>query len=75
MSAVNEGLYGAILVPFGALTAGFDVYAWVGGFAVDQGVESVICNFNIYVETFELIAGGYIMRELQDRGIIEGLFE
>ena len=50
MSAVNEGLYGAILVPFGALTAGVDVYAWVGGFAVDRGVESVICNFNIYVD-------------------------
>ena len=75
MSAVNEGLYGVILVPFGALTSGVDVYAWVGGFAVDGGVESVICNFNIYVEKVEFIAGGYFMRELQDRGIIEGLFE
>ena len=57
MSAVNEGLYGAILVSFGALTAGVDVYAWIGGFTVDRGVESVICNFNIYVEKVELIAG------------------
>ena len=50
MSVVNEGLCGAILVPFGALTAGVDVYAWIGGFAVDRGVESVICNFNIYFQ-------------------------
>ena len=42
MSAVDEGLYGAILVLFGALTAGVDVYAWIGGFAVDRGVESII---------------------------------
>ena len=64
MSAVNEGLYGAILVPSGPLTAGAHVYAWVGGFAVDRGVESVICNFNICVEKVEFIVGGYFMREL-----------
>ena len=68
MSVVDEGLYGAILVPFGALTAGVDVYAWIGGFAVDRGVESIICNFNIYVENVEFIAGGYFMRELEDQG-------
>ena len=56
--------YGAILVPSGALTAGIDVYAWVGGFAVDRGVESVICNLNIYVEKVEFIVGGYFIREL-----------
>ena len=65
MSAVNEGLYGAILVPFGALTAGVDVMpGLVHGFAVDRGVESAICNYNIYVETVEFIVGGYFMREL-----------
>ena len=73
MSAVDEGL--SILVPFGAPTAGVDVYAWVGGFAVDRGVESVICNFNIYVEKIEFIAGVYFMLELLDQGIIVGLFE
>ena len=51
--AVNEGLYGAILVPFGVLTAGVDVYAYVGGFVVDRDVESVICNFNIYVHIYD----------------------
>ena len=61
MSAVNEGLYGAILVPFKALTASVLVHAW---FAVDRGVESVICNFYIYVDTAEFIVGGYFMREL-----------
>ena len=75
MSAVDEGLYGAILVPFGALTAGVDVYAGIGGFAVDRGVESIICNFNIYVAKVEFIAGGYFMRELEDQIIIERLFE
>ena len=75
MSEVNEGLYGAILVPFGALTTDIDVYAWIGGFAVDRGVKSIICNFSIYVEKVEFIACGYFMRELEDRGIIEGLFE
>ena len=30
----------------------------VSGFAVDRGVESVICNFNIYVEKVEFIVGG-----------------
>ena len=64
MSAVNEGLFGAILVPFEALTADVDVYAWVGGFAIDRGVESVICNLNIYVEKVECIVGGYFIREL-----------
>ena len=70
-----EGLYGAILVPFGALTAGVDVYSWIGGFAVNRGVQSIICNFNIYVEKVEFIAGGYLMCELEDQGINEGLFE
>ena len=64
ISAMDERLYGAILLPFGALTAGVDVYAWIGGLDVDRGVESVICNFNIYVEKVEFIAGGYFMREL-----------
>ena len=55
MSTVNDGLYGAILVPFRALTAGVDVYAWVGRFAVDRGVESVICNFNIMSRKLSLL--------------------